>query len=168
MIAYWRAITTSSLQATLLKRSYWNTYIINNIQFLVNVQIITMCLSIETVAWFCYENIPNMAFIHTGWLLISIGAYRVILFIQGDYHNIEHSDNYFDKAYALEATCHSADLIKVYSEIYRVLKPGGLFVCCEWIMTEEYDSTNAYHRKLKDDILVSCKYFTKNWRTTAL
>ena len=86
----------------------------------------------------------------------------IFLFVQGDYHNIEHSDNYFDKAYALEATCHSADLIKVYSEIYRVLKPGGLFVCCEWIMTEEYDSTNAYHRKLKDDILVSCKYFTKN------
>jgi len=68
---------------------------------------------------------------------------------------MEYSDNRFDKAYAIEATCHSSDLTKVYSEIYRVLKPGGLFVCCEWIMTDKYDKNDAYHRKLKADILVS-------------
>lgn len=74
-------------------------------------------------------------------------------FVKGDYHNLSYPDGTFDKAYAIEATCHSPCLAKVYSEICRVLKPGGLFACCEWIMTDKYDPNNSYHKKLKADIL---------------
>ena len=74
---------------------------------------------------------------------------------QGDYHHLSYGDATFDKAYAIEATCHSPTLAKAYAEICRVLKPGGKFVCCEWIMTDKYDPNNATRRKLKADILVS-------------
>jgi len=74
-------------------------------------------------------------------------------FVKGDYHHLTYADGSFDKAYAIEATCHSPNIAAVYAEICRVLKPGGLFACCEWVMTDKYDSNNSYHRKLKDDIL---------------
>ncbi len=48
----------------------------------------------------------------------------------------------FDAAYAIEATCHAPDRVGVYSEIYRVLKPGAIFACYEWCMTDLYESGN--------------------------
>jgi sterol 24-C-methyltransferase len=36
-------------------------------------------------------------------------------------------DNSFDAVYAFEATCHAANRVEVYSEIFRVLKPGGKY-----------------------------------------
>jgi len=74
-------------------------------------------------------------------------------FVKGDYHNLCYPEATFDKVYAIEATCHSPTLVKVYAEIFRVLKPGGRFACCEWILTDKYDPHNSYHRKLKEDIL---------------
>ena len=35
------------------------------------------------------------------------------------------SDNSFDAVMAFEATCHSANRVEVYSEIFRVLKAGA-------------------------------------------
>ena len=74
---------------------------------------------------------------------------------QADYHHMPYSEGHFSKVYAIEATCHAHSLFKVYSEVFRVLKPGGLFALYEWIMTEKYNSTDPYHKKLKADILVS-------------
>ena len=36
-------------------------------------------------------------------------------------------DNSFDAVYAIEATVHAPSLEGIYSEIFRVLKPGGTF-----------------------------------------
>jgi sterol 24-C-methyltransferase len=52
----------------------------------------------------------------------------------------------------IEATCHAPDRVGVYSQIYRVLKPGSIFACYEWCMTDAYDPTNAKHRRLKKQI----------------
>lgn len=41
-----------------------------------------------------------------------------------DFTKISFPDNSFDRAYAIEATCHATDLADVYKEIFRVLKPG--------------------------------------------
>jgi len=51
--------------------------------------------------------------------------------------------------YAIEATVHAPSLEGVYSEIFRVLKPGGIFGCYEWLMTDKYDPTNARHREIR-------------------
>ena len=61
-------------------------------------------------------------------------------------------DNNFDAVYAIEATCHAPSLEGVYSQIYRVLKPGGTFGVYEWVMTDAYDNDNAAHRKIRLDI----------------
>lgn len=61
-------------------------------------------------------------------------------------------DNSFDAVYAIEATVHAPSLEGVYSEIFRVLKPGGCFGVYEWLMTNAYDDNNPVHRKIRLDI----------------
>lgn len=58
-------------------------------------------------------------------------------------------ENTFDAAYAIEATCHAPDRVKCYSEILRVIKPGAVFACYEWCLTDKYDPTNEEHRHIK-------------------
>jgi sterol 24-C-methyltransferase len=58
-------------------------------------------------------------------------------------------DNSFDAVYAIEATVHAPSLKGVYSEILRVLKPGGTFGVYEWLMTNSYDASNPRHREIR-------------------
>ena len=58
-------------------------------------------------------------------------------------------DNSFDAVYAIEATVHAPSLEGVYSQIYRVLKPGGVFGVYEWLMTDNYDNSNSWHREIR-------------------
>lgn len=72
--------------------------------------------------------------------------------VQGDFMNLPFSANEFDSAYAIEATCHAPDRVKCYTEIYKTLKPGAIFACYEWCMTETYNAKNPEHQRLKKDI----------------
>jgi sterol 24-C-methyltransferase len=58
-------------------------------------------------------------------------------------------DNSFDAVYAIEATVHAPSLEGIYSEIFRVLKPGGVFGVYEWLMTDKYDNNNPHHREIR-------------------
>jgi sterol 24-C-methyltransferase len=58
-------------------------------------------------------------------------------------------DNSFDAVYAIEATVHAPTLEGIYGEIFRVLKPGGVFGVYEWLMTDEYDNDNLHHREVR-------------------
>lgn len=58
-------------------------------------------------------------------------------------------DNSFDAVYAIEATVHAPSLEDIYSEIFRVLKPGGVFGVYEWLMTDAYDNDNPHHREIR-------------------
>ena len=55
----------------------------------------------------------------------------------------------FDAVYAIEATVHAPSLEGIYSQIFRVLKPGGVFGVYEWLMTEAYDNENVHHREVR-------------------
>lgn len=55
----------------------------------------------------------------------------------------------FDAVFAIEATVHAPSLAGVYSEIFRVLKPGGTVGVYEWLMTDSYDPANAHHREIR-------------------
>lgn len=58
-------------------------------------------------------------------------------------------DDSFDAVYAIESTCHAPSLQGVYSEIFRVLKPGGVFGVYEWLMTEEFNGNDLDHRRIR-------------------
>lgn len=64
------------------------------------------------------------------------------------------ADGSFDHAYAIEATCHAKDLILVYKEILRVLKPGGMFLDMTWAVTDDYNPEDSKHVKIVNDIMV--------------
>lgn len=74
-------------------------------------------------------------------------------FVKGNFLSAPFEEESFSKIYAIEATCHSPTLAQVYAEAFRLLKPGGLFACYEWIMTDKYDPTDSHHKKIKNDIL---------------
>lgn len=40
----------------------------------------------------------------------------------------------------------------VYKEVFRVLKPGGMFATYEWVATKRFDPANPAHVKILDDI----------------
>ena len=67
-------------------------------------------------------------------------------------------DNSIDGMYALESTCHAMDILKVYKEVYRVLKPGALFVESAWALTEKFQPGNPEHEQIKHEIIVSVRY----------
>ena len=67
--------------------------------------------------------------------------------------NVPAKDNEFDAAYEIEATCHAPDLHKVYAEIFRVLKPGGVFASYEWALTDNYDDKNEVGTRVRSRAL---------------
>ncbi|KAK5129445.1 Delta(24)-sterol C-methyltransferase [Meristemomyces frigidus] len=70
-------------------------------------------------------------------------------FTKGDFMQMDFPDNSFDAVYAIEATVHAPSLEGIYSEIFRVLKPGGVFGVYEWLMTDAYDNDNPAHREIR-------------------
>lgn len=72
--------------------------------------------------------------------------------VRGDFTKMPFDANTFNGAYAIEATCHAPKLEDVYGEIFRVLKPGSLFVSYEWVSTKKYDANNPEHVKIMDEI----------------
>lgn len=72
--------------------------------------------------------------------------------MKGDFMQMEYENNTFDFVYAIEATVHAPTLEGVYAEIYRTLKPGGVFGVYEWLTTDKYDPTNPVHREIHHGI----------------
>ncbi|MFS8031467.1 putative methyltransferase [Helianthus anomalus] len=63
----------------------------------------------------------------------------------GNFLEMPFEDECFDGAYSIEATCHAPKLEDVYSEIFRVLMPGALYVSYEWVTTELYRGEDPEH-----------------------
>ncbi|TKV99876.1 hypothetical protein SEVIR_8G073300v4 [Setaria viridis] len=85
-------------------------------------------------------------------LIFSAGLSEQCCFLKGDFMNMPIADNTFEAAYALQATPHAPDAQGVYSEIYRVLKPGKYFALDEWCLTDWFDPSNARHLAIKAEI----------------
>jgi len=69
-----------------------------------------------------------------------------------DFLNMTFKENTFDKAFAVEATCHAGNREDVFSQVFRVLKPGGLFASYEWVLTDTYDDSNPKHKKARQQV----------------
>jgi len=80
------------------------------------------------------------------------GVADLVTFVQNDFMKMSIENETFDAAYSIESTCHAPDKVGVYSEIYRILRPGALYGSYEWVVTDKYDADNAEHVKIKHGI----------------
>ncbi|KAI6019908.1 S-adenosyl-L-methionine-dependent methyltransferase [Pisolithus orientalis] len=82
------------------------------------------------------------------------GLSNQITFVKGDFMKLaeQFGENSFDAVYAIEATCHAPTWEGVYGEIFKVLKPGGVFGVYEWCMTETWDPSIPSHKELAHQI----------------
>ncbi len=62
-------------------------------------------------------------------------------------------DNTLDAGYAIESTCHAPDKERAFAEIFRVLKPGALFWGQEMCMTGKFNTNDARHRTIKQELM---------------
>jgi sterol 24-C-methyltransferase len=72
-----------------------------------------------------------------------------VSFVKGDFMQMPFEAETFDAVYSIEATFYAPDLAAVYSEAYRVLKPGGVFAVYEVVLTDGYENDNPEHREIR-------------------
>lgn len=77
------------------------------------------------------------------------GLSNKMSFTKGDFMQMSFPENTFDAVYAIEATVHAPNLQGVYEQIFRVLKPGGVFGVYEWLMTDKYNNDDPRHREIR-------------------
>lgn len=75
---------------------------------------------------------------------VAMSKYPNITFQQADAENIPMPEKSFDVVIANYVVHHFADPEKVFSEISRVLKPGGRFAFAVWGPPEEQSSIGAF------------------------
>ncbi len=80
------------------------------------------------------------------------GLSKSCTFVHGSFLDIPEPDASFDRAFAIEATCHAPSRTKCFSEIFRVLQPGGELAGYEWCLTDAYDDDEPEHRQAKRGI----------------
>lgn len=69
-----------------------------------------------------------------------------------DMMDLPVDDAAYDRIYAIGSTCHAPDRTLVFKELWRVLKPDGVLVADECVMTDSYDPDDQEHRRIKHDI----------------
>ncbi|KAJ7578346.1 delta-sterol C-methyltransferase [Mycena floridula] len=86
------------------------------------------------------------------------GLENQLTFVKGDFMKLSErfKENSFDAVYAIEATCHAPNFEGVYGEIFKVLKPGGIFAVYEWVMTDAWDPSIPDHKEIAHGIEFGC------------
>lgn len=75
--------------------------------------------------------------------------------VQGNYHKLPFEAATFDKVFGIYTIKYSADLNAVFSEAARVLKPGGLFLSYEILVTDKYEPADPKQRFWVENISAS-------------
>jgi len=73
-------------------------------------------------------------------------------YLQADFMHLPVDDNTYNAAFHFEALEHSPDRVGLFKEIFRVLKPGGLFTGYDWVITDKCDMSNPQHVLIKKGI----------------
>lgn len=72
--------------------------------------------------------------------------------VQGDFLKMPLAERSFDAAYHVEAITHSPDKTAAFAEVFRVLRPGGVFTGYDWCITPLFNPGDPEHRRLKESI----------------
>lgn len=73
-------------------------------------------------------------------------------FIEADFMQIPANDGSYDGAIAIESMPHAPNRADAFREIRRILRPGSLFACYEWCLTDLFDPGNDEHLSIKKNI----------------
>jgi len=78
------------------------------------------------------------------------GLQGVLAFERGDVNAVPlaFGDEHFDAIYHVQVFSYSKDLEALMRDIYRMLKPGGRFVCLDWVLEPAFDPNDAHHQDL--------------------
>ena len=80
-----------------------------------------------------------------------------IKLVKQDWHDLSRfKDASFDVVYAIETICYSADKSKVFDEIHRVLKKGGVFIMYDVYSPKEFDRLDDIEQKVLTLICKGC------------
>jgi sterol 24-C-methyltransferase len=60
--------------------------------------------------------------------------------------------NSFDGGFQVEAFAHAPDRMKLFKDLYTILKPGALFAGYDWVVTPRHDPNNPEHERIKKSI----------------
>ena len=87
-----------------------------------------------------------------------------IKFLERDFFDTKFANEEFDKIFAIESFCYSyPHPAKLYSEMYRILKPGGKLVISDGVLLRY--PQNEYEKKITREF---CEGFKMNgWNTPA-
>ncbi len=58
------------------------------------------------------------------------------------------TDHSLDAVYQIQVFSLSKNLLQLFKEIYRILKPGGRIGCLDWVSLPNYDPKNPHHANL--------------------
>ena len=68
--------------------------------------------------------------------------------LQGDYSDLSQiADSSIDVAFAFETVVHNTDKEKIYREVCRVLKPGGVMIVYDYALSAAYGTFDAHTQK---------------------
>lgn len=65
------------------------------------------------------------------------GLSSAVQVVYGDFHEIDFENSSFDLVICQEAIIHSADRPRVFAEVYRVLRTGGIFAFSDIVTAEQ-------------------------------
>lgn len=63
-----------------------------------------------------------------------------VVFELGDFHQLDYPSKSLDMVFAIESICHAQDIFSVMSEVYRVLKPGGVMIVFDGFRVREHST----------------------------
>lgn len=67
----------------------------------------------------------------------NLGLDHLITVIKGNFENIPSDDNVYDIVWSEDSILHSSDKPRVFEEVYRVLKPGGIFIFTDPMQSDD-------------------------------
>lgn len=62
------------------------------------------------------------------------------------------ADQTFDAIYQIQVFSLSKNLLELFKDIYRILKPGGKLACLDWVSLDKFDPSNPTHNSLMERI----------------
>lgn len=69
--------------------------------------------------------------------------------VLGDFMDLPMGDDSFDAVLAIDSICHAPERTQAYRELFRVLKPNGLFATNDLVMTDRFNLDDPEHQRIK-------------------